>query len=50
MDGTGKGGFLVSYAAREKNPLPVVYMGYGEEIEDLKPFSAEEYIDRMLSE
>ncbi|MDR2268642.1 MAG: signal recognition particle-docking protein FtsY [Rickettsiales bacterium] len=50
MDGTGKGGFLVSYAAREKNPLPVVYMGYGEEIEDLKPFSDEEYIDRMLSE
>lgn len=48
MDGTGKGGFLISYAAREKTLLPVVYMGYGEKIEDLRPFSAEEYVDKIL--
>jgi len=48
MDGTSKGGFLISYAAREKNPLPVVYIGYGEKIDDLKPFSAEEYVERLV--
>ncbi|MDR3208858.1 MAG: signal recognition particle-docking protein FtsY [Rickettsiales bacterium] len=47
-DGTGKGGFLITYAAREKEPLPVVYVGYGEKISDLKPFLPEEYVDKML--
>jgi fused signal recognition particle receptor len=49
MDGTGKGGFLITYAAREKNPLPVAYVGYGEKISDLKPFGAEEYVDKLLA-
>jgi fused signal recognition particle receptor len=49
MDSTGKGGFLITYAAREKNPLPVVYVGYGEKISDLKPFEPEEYVDKLLA-
>jgi fused signal recognition particle receptor len=48
MDGTSKGGFLITYAAREKNPLPVKYIGYGEKIDDLKPFDAEEYVDKLM--
>jgi len=48
MDGTSKGGFLISYAAGRKNPLPVRYVGYGEKIEDLRPFSADEYVDKLL--
>lgn len=47
MDGTSKGGFLISYAASMKNPLPVVYIGYGEKIADLKPFNAEEYVAKF---
>jgi len=48
MDGTSKGGFLVSYGAAGKNPLPVRYVGYGEKIGDLKPFDAAEYVDKLL--
>jgi fused signal recognition particle receptor len=48
MDGTAKGGFLVSYAAREKNPLPVVYVCHGEKISDLRPFDAKEYVDKIV--
>lgn len=48
MDGTSKGGFLISYAARAAKPLSVAYIGYGEKIGDLVEFSAERYIDRFL--
>ena len=48
MDGTGKGGFLISYASQYENPLPVRYIGYGEGVFDLKPFSPTEYIDRLI--
>jgi len=48
MDSTSKGGFLISYAAREKNPLPIVSIGYGEKISDLRPFNADEYLKKLL--
>ena len=48
MDSTSRAGFLISYAAKTKNPLPVRYIGYGEKITDLRPFSAEEYIDKLI--
>lgn len=46
MDGTGKGG-IVFAIAQELN-LPVVYMAYGEQPEQLKLFNAEEYIHQLL--
>jgi fused signal recognition particle receptor len=49
MDGTSKGGFLITYAAREKNPLPVRYVGYGEKIDNLRPFDAGEYVEKLIS-
>lgn len=39
LDGTARGGILVSIAARHK--LPVYFLGVGEQVEDLEPFEAE---------
>ena len=49
MDSSSKGGFLITYAAQTKNPLPVRYIGYGEKIDDLHPFSPNEYIDKIFA-
>ncbi|MCL1902277.1 MAG: signal recognition particle-docking protein FtsY [Alphaproteobacteria bacterium] len=49
MDSSAKGGFLVTYAAKTKSPLPVYAIGYGEKIDDLRPFSADVYLKKLLS-
>jgi len=41
LDGTARGGILVAIA--EKYGLPVHFVGVGEGIEDLAPFSAREF-------
>jgi fused signal recognition particle receptor len=41
LDGTARGGILVAIAA--KYGLPVHFVGVGESIEDLAPFSAKEF-------
>lgn len=41
LDGTARGGILVALAARFG--LPVHFIGVGESVEDLEPFSAEEF-------
>ncbi len=48
MDGSSRGGAIISYAANEKNPVPVLAIGFGEKIEDLKPFNAESYVHNLL--
>ena len=48
MDGTSRGGFLIGLAAREKNPLAVAFVGCGENIGDIRPFNAKEYVDRLM--
>ncbi len=48
MDSTSKGGFLISYASANKNPLPVYAVGCGEKIDDLKDFDAQEYLRKLL--
>ncbi|MDR1827248.1 MAG: hypothetical protein LBR29_02835, partial [Methylobacteriaceae bacterium] len=40
-DGTARGGILVAVAA--KFALPIHYIGVGESVEDLEPFSAAEF-------
>jgi len=39
LDGTARGGILVSISAKHK--LPVYFIGVGEQIEDLEPFEAD---------
>ncbi len=41
LDGTARGGILVAIAAKYK--LPVYFIGVGEQIDDLEPFSAREF-------
>ncbi|MBS3647951.1 signal recognition particle-docking protein FtsY [Pseudaminobacter sp. 19-2017] len=41
LDGTARGGILVAIAAKHK--LPVYFIGVGEQVEDLEPFSAGDF-------
>ena len=47
LDGTAKGGILAAIA--KTRPIPVYFIGVGEKIEDLQAFSAEEFVDALLS-
>jgi len=46
LDGTAKGGILAAIAT--ESPTPVYFIGIGEGIEDLQPFSAQEYANTLL--
>lgn len=46
MDGTSKGGFVVGIVS-ELN-IPVKYIGIGEQIEDMQPFVAKEFVDSIM--
>jgi fused signal recognition particle receptor len=48
LDGTAKGGVAVAIAHDLK--LPIRYVGVGEGIDDLVPFSAAEYVDALFEE
>jgi len=48
LDGTAKGGIAVAIAHDLK--LPIRYVGTGEAIDDLVPFSPEEYVDALFEE
>ena len=41
LDGTARGGIMVSIAAKFK--LPVFFIGVGEQVEDLEPFDAKDF-------
>jgi fused signal recognition particle receptor len=47
MDGTARGGVVVAIA--KELSLPVLYTGVGEGLDDLLPFSAEEFVEALLS-
>lgn len=46
LDGTAKGGIVISIIA-EFN-LPIKFIGVGEKLDDLRPFDAKEFIDAIL--
>ncbi len=46
LDGTAKGGVLVSIY--QKHKLPIYSVGIGEKIEDLKLFNSQDYIKQLL--
>ena len=48
LDGTAKGGIAVAIAHDLK--LPIRYVGVGEGIDDLIPFSAHEYVDALFQQ
>jgi fused signal recognition particle receptor len=46
LDGTAKGGVLAAIAS--SRPIPVYFIGVGEQLEDLHAFRAEEFVDALL--
>jgi len=48
LDGTAKGGIAVAIACELK--LPIKYVGVGESIDDLVPFSVDEYVDALFEQ
>ncbi|MDB9314515.1 signal recognition particle-docking protein FtsY [Spirulina sp. CS-785/01] len=48
LDGTSKGG--VALAVAQQLDLPIRFIGAGEGIEDLRPFSSYEFVEALLSE
>ncbi|MBI3285201.1 MAG: signal recognition particle-docking protein FtsY [Burkholderiales bacterium] len=47
LDGTAKGGVLAAIA--KNRPVPVYFIGIGEQIADLQPFNAREFVDALLN-
>jgi fused signal recognition particle receptor len=47
LDGTAKGGVI--FALSERFGLPVRFIGVGEGIDDLQPFSASTFVDALFS-
>jgi fused signal recognition particle receptor len=48
LDGTAKGGMVFAIADRVK--LPIRFVGVGEGIDDLRPFSAEEFVHALVDQ
>ena len=47
LDGTAKGGIIFAIAKRLQ--VPIRFIGVGEDIEDLRKFNAEEFVEALLS-
>ena len=47
LDGTAKGGVLAAIA--KNRPIPVYFIGIGEQIDDLQPFNAQEFVDALFN-
>jgi fused signal recognition particle receptor len=46
LDGTAKGGVLAAIACAR--PIPVYFIGVGEQLDDLQPFNADEFVEALL--
>jgi fused signal recognition particle receptor len=46
LDGTAKGGIVFSLA--DELNIPIRFIGIGEQVDDLRPFNASEFIDALL--
>ena len=46
LDGTAKGGIVLSI--KEELGIPVKFIGVGEQIEDMKPFSPDEFSEALF--
>ena len=46
LDGTAKGGVMAAIA--KQHPIPLQFIGVGEGVDDLRPFSAREFVEALL--
>ena len=51
LDGTAKGGVIAALAARfrDRQPIPVRFIGVGEGLDDLQPFKVDEFVDALFA-
>jgi fused signal recognition particle receptor len=47
MDGTGKGGIV--FAITDELALPICYLSFGEQVDQLKKFDKDEYVTNLLN-
>ena len=48
LDGTAKGGVI--FALAKQTQLPIRFIGVGEQVDDLRPFNAEQFIDALFDQ
>lgn len=48
LDGTAKGGVI--FALAKQLGIPIRFVGIGEQVDDLRPFSAEQFVDALFGE
>ncbi|MDO6466849.1 signal recognition particle-docking protein FtsY [Neptunomonas phycophila] len=48
LDGTAKGGIIFAIAKQLK--LPIRFIGVGEQVDDLRPFKADEFVEALFDE
>lgn len=48
LDGTAKGGII--FAIAKETGIPIRYIGVGEDINDLRPFHASEFVDALFTD
>ncbi len=50
LDGTAKGGVIAAIARQrqQKPPLPIRFIGVGEDLDDLRPFVASEFVEALF--
>jgi fused signal recognition particle receptor len=47
LDGTARGGVIAAIA--KERPIPIRYIGVGEQLDDLQPFDAEDFAEALFS-
>ena len=48
LDGTAKGGVVAAIATAHAAALPLLFVGVGENVDDLRPFSAREFVEGLV--
>jgi fused signal recognition particle receptor len=47
LDGTARGGVIAAIA--KERPIPIRFIGVGEQLDDLQPFEAKEFVEALFS-
>jgi len=47
LDGTAKGGIV--FSIRQELNLPILFIGTGEQLDDIAPFDSKKFVDSLLT-
>lgn len=48
LDGTARGGVIIAIAHARKGAMPILFVGVGEGVDDLRPFSARDFVEGLF--